>query len=124
MSADHPRRLGAAGIVVGLPILLYTFLFACNDISGCPAPSLLSPSTFSLEQFKAEIGWPGWSGLHSWEATGVTVAYHFLSLVLWRVLPAQEVYGTKLVQHGKPLKYRVNGRPAPFRTDDLETDGS
>ncbi|KAI1318407.1 putative C-14 sterol reductase [Xylariaceae sp. FL0255] len=99
---------GAFGIVVGLPILLYTFAFLCNDVSGCPAPSLLSPSTFSLERLKTEVGWPGWSGLHSWEVTGVTLAYHFFSLILWKVLPAEEVYGTKLAEHGKPLKYYLN----------------
>ncbi|KAI1115937.1 putative C-14 sterol reductase [Nemania sp. NC0429] len=100
--------LGAAGIVLGLPALLYTFAFACNDISGCPAPSLLNPSSFSLEKFKAEIGWPGFSGLHSWEVTGVTLGYHLFSLILWRILPAEEVIGTKLAQHGRPLTYRMN----------------
>ena len=37
------------------------------------------------------------------------LAYYLLSLVLYRVLPAQEVYGTKLRESGKPLKYRFNG---------------
>ncbi|KAI3343604.1 putative C-14 sterol reductase [Ustulina deusta] len=100
--------LGAAGIVFGLPVLQYTFAFACNDVSGCPAPSLLEPSSFSLEKFKSEVGWPGFSGLHSWEVTGVALGYHFFSLLLWRILPAEEVLGTKLVQHGRPLKYRMN----------------
>ncbi|KAI0392913.1 putative C-14 sterol reductase [Xylariaceae sp. FL0594] len=100
--------LGAAGIVFGLPVLLYTFAFACNDVTGCPAPSLLHPSTLSLEKLKAEVGWPGFSGLHSWEVTAVTLGYHFFSLLLWKLLPAEEVLGTKLVQHGRPLKYRLN----------------
>ncbi|KAI1426059.1 putative C-14 sterol reductase [Xylaria sp. FL1777] len=99
---------GAASIVIGLPLLIYTFAFVCNDISGCPAPSLLHPSSFDLETFKAEIGWPGFSGLHSWEVTSVALGYHFFSLLLWRILPAEEVIGTKLPQHGRPLKYRMN----------------
>ncbi|EYE98196.1 Delta(14)-sterol reductase [Aspergillus ruber CBS 135680] len=29
-------------------------------------------------------------------------------MALWRMLPAQEMYGTKLVHHDRPLKYRLN----------------
>ena len=107
-----PRSLGAAGITFGLPVLLYFFAFACNDVSGCPAPSLLDPRAFSWEQFKSEIGWPenGVWGLYSTEVTGVVLAYYLFSLILWKVLPAQETYGTKLVQHERPLKYRLNGQ--------------
>ncbi|KAK7987385.1 hypothetical protein PG989_007700 [Apiospora arundinis] len=50
--------IGAAGITFGLPILLNLFAFACNDISGCPAPSLLNPKNLSIERLKTEVGWP------------------------------------------------------------------
>lgn len=102
--------LGAAGIILGLPVLLQVFTFACNDVSGCPVPSLLSPSTLNWDKLKSEVGWPeeGIWGLGSWEATGVVLAYYFFSMTLYRVLPAQEVLGTKLKQHGKPLQYRFN----------------
>ena len=62
----------------------------------------------------SEIGWPkgGIRDLVSWEVTGVVLAYYMLSMVLWRFLPAQEIQGTKLVQHGRPLKYRLNGKRA------------
>ncbi|KAK8041751.1 hypothetical protein PG993_006274 [Apiospora rasikravindrae] len=101
--------IGAAGITFGLPILLNLFAFSCNDISGCPAPSLLNPKNLSIERLKTEVGWPaeGIWGLGSWEATGWTLAYYFLSLVLYRVLPATLGDGTELASGGK-LKYRMN----------------
>ncbi|PLB51187.1 putative C-14 sterol reductase [Aspergillus steynii IBT 23096] len=102
--------LGASAITFGLPVLLYIFAFACNDVSGCPAPSLLSPRTLSWEKLSAEIGWPpgGLRDLGSWEATGVVLAYYLFSLILWRVLPVHITHGTKLVHHGRPLEYRFN----------------
>ncbi|KAI0181127.1 ERG4/ERG24 ergosterol biosynthesis protein [Hypoxylon sp. FL1284] len=100
---------GAAGITFGLPILCYVFTFGCNDVTGCPAPSLLSPKTLSVEQLKTEVGWPedGVWGLASWEATGWTVAYYLFSALLYRILPATEVEGTELSTGGR-LKYRFN----------------
>ncbi|EFY85396.1 Delta(14)-sterol reductase [Metarhizium acridum] len=100
---------GAFGISFGLPILVYVFTFVCNDISGCPAPSLLSPRSLSLEQLKIEVGWPqnGIWGLASWEATGAVLAYYLLNLILYRVLPATETDGTVLSSGGR-LKYRFN----------------
>ncbi|KAK2053439.1 ergosterol biosynthesis ERG4/ERG24 family protein [Colletotrichum caudatum] len=101
---------GATAIVFGLPVLLWTFFFVCNDKTGCPAPSALSPRTLTLEKLKAETPWPadGVWGFCTWEAMGWTLAYYLLSLVLYRVLPAQEMLGTKLAQSGLPLKYRFN----------------
>ncbi len=94
----------------GLPILLYVFTFACNDVTGCPAPSLLSPNTLKLENLKREVGWPeeGVYGLASWEVTGWTLAYYLFSAVLYRLLPATETEGTPLPD-GTRLKYRFNG---------------
>ena len=42
----------------------------------------------------------------------MVLAYYLLSMILWTVLPAQEVHGTKLVRNGRPLKYRLNGKYA------------
>lgn len=102
-------RIGAAGISFGLPILCYIFTFACNDISGCPAPSLLSPKTLSIEQLKREVGWPqdGIYGLASWRASAAMAAYYLFNLILYRVLPATETKGTELVTGGR-LNYRLN----------------
>ncbi|KAH9989303.1 ERG4/ERG24 ergosterol biosynthesis protein [Xylariaceae sp. FL0662B] len=101
--------LGAAGITFGLPLLCYLFTFACNDVSGCPAPSLLSPKTLSADQLKAEVAWPehGIWGLASWRATGCTLAYYLFNAILYRLLPATETEGTRLSSGGR-LKYRCN----------------
>src|SRR3954470_1756118 len=95
---------GATATVFGLPVLLWTLFFVCNDKTGCPAPSTLSPSALTLEKLKAETPWPddGIWGLCSWEVMGWTLAYYLLSLILYRFLPAQELLGTKLVQSGRP----------------------
>ncbi|ELQ33203.1 Delta(14)-sterol reductase [Pyricularia oryzae Y34] len=101
---------GATAIVFGLPVLLWTLFFGCNDVSGCPAPALLSPRDLTWAKLKSEIPWPenGVRGFVSWEVTFWTFAYYFLSLVLHRVMPAQEVVGTKLRDSGRPLTYRFN----------------
>lgn len=80
-------------------------------MSGCPAPALLQLRTLDWDSLKTQIPWPaqGMWGFVSWEATGWTLAYYMLSLVLYRVLPAHEVYGTKLRESGRPLLYRFNG---------------
>lgn len=102
--------LGAAGVSFGLPILLYVFTFACNDVSGCPAPLLLSNwKTIQLEDLKHEVGWPtnGIQELVSWEATKWTLAYYLFNAVLYRILPATETEGADLASGGR-LKYRLN----------------
>ncbi|PHH83267.1 hypothetical protein CDD82_2687 [Ophiocordyceps australis] len=101
--------IGAFGISFGLPILVYVFAFACNNVSGCPPPSLLSPRTLSLDQLKREVGWPqdGLSGLASFKATAALVGYYLLNLILYRILPAHEVQGTVLASGGR-LNYRFN----------------
>jgi Delta14-sterol reductase len=80
----------------------------CNDISGCPAPSLLHPSTFQLENLKKEIGWNGISSLLNTEAALGVVGWYLLSLTLYAFLPAKEMEGIELDSGGK-LKYRFNG---------------
>jgi len=113
--------IGAALISFGLPIGCYAFAFLCNDVSGCPAPSLLSPSKlFTPPSFSSqtpwehalgtlahEVGWPGFSGLISIEAVLGTLAWYALSLLLYVLLPAQEMEGTELRSGGR-LKYRMN----------------
>ncbi|KAF7588465.1 erg24, C-14 sterol reductase [Aspergillus hancockii] len=84
--------LGAFGIVFGLPILIYSFPFLCNDVTGCPAPSLLHPSTLSLDQLKKEVGWPkgGLNAFFDTQATLWVLSYYLLSLALYVFLPGQE----------------------------------
>lgn len=102
-------RPGATVLVLGLPVLIYVFPFLCNDISGCPAPSLLSPSSFSLEKLKVEVGWPenGIRGFYSTEATLYVLGYYLLSLVLQVFLPGREPEGVVLAC-GSRHKYKFN----------------
>ena len=83
----------------------------CKDVSGCPAPALLDPRTLTWEKLRDQIPWPedGIWGFCSWKASGWLAAYYLLSLFLYRVLPAKQVYGTKLRESGRPLEYRFNG---------------
>jgi len=99
--------IGAFLISFGLPIGCYAFTFLCNDVSGCPIPSLLHPSTLTLDKIIAETGWPGFSGLVTPAAFIATVGYYALSLALYVLLPAQEVDGSVL-KTGARLKYRFN----------------
>ncbi|KAF1918120.1 ergosterol biosynthesis ERG4/ERG24 [Ampelomyces quisqualis] len=98
---------GAFIISFGLPVLVYVLTFFCNDISGCPAPSLLHPSSLTLAQLKAEVGWTGFASLLNWQAFVGTLGYFLLSLTLYTVLPSEEVKGVPL-QSGQRLKYRFN----------------
>jgi len=121
-NADR-NSIGATLISVGLPIGCYAFAFLCNDVSGCPAPSLLSPTTLftppalstrsgtqhALETLKAEVGWPGVAGLINTEAVVGTLVWYGLSLLLYVLLPASEVEGVELRSGGR-LKYRFNGK--------------
>jgi delta14-sterol reductase len=101
-------------MVFGLPLLCYLFTFACNDIAGCPVPSLLSPSTLQIEALKKEVGWPeaGIRGLASWDVSAAVLGYYALSLVLHRVLPGEEIEGT-LLRSGGRLKYKLNSMALP-----------
>ena len=99
----------------GLPVLTYAFAFFCNDISGCPAPSLLRPSTLTLETLKSEIGWPeqGISALYDTRVTLWVLAYYVLSLLLQISLPGQEAEGVNLACGGRH-KYKFNGIRIPL----------
>ncbi|PYI26035.1 ERG4/ERG24 ergosterol biosynthesis protein [Aspergillus indologenus CBS 114.80] len=110
--------LGAAAITFGLPVLLYAFAFACNDVAGCPVPTLLQPRDFTWEKLKADNNLQSisLSDFLSWKVTLVTVAYYVFGLFLWKILPAKEVHGTKLVHHDRPLQYRFNAFSASVVT--------
>ena len=90
--------------------MCYLAGFLCNDITGCPIPSVLHPSSLTLEKLKSETGWPenGILGLGSLKVTGLVLAYYFLSLILQAVLPGIESQGVQLASGGR-LKYKFNG---------------
>ena len=91
-----------------LPILCYAFAFLCNDKTGCPAPSLLSPSTLSLDKLRRETGWPGFANLLSWKVLGWVAAYYGLSLAMQAFLQGESAEGTVL-RNGRRLRYKFNG---------------
>lgn len=113
--------IGAALISFGLPIGCYAFAFLCNDVSGCPAPSLLHPGKLfssptlssqsgldhALETLKRETGWPGFAGLLNYQAVLAMIGWYGLSLALYAILPAQKIEGVELKSGGK-LWYRCN----------------
>ena len=105
-------RLGAFAISFGLPIGCYAASLLCNDVSGCPATSVLHPSTLTLDKLKADIGWKGWSALFNWQAFAANLGWFVLSLILYRTLPATEAEGTVLRSGGR-IKYRFNGMYRP-----------
>ncbi|TKA74416.1 Delta(14)-sterol reductase [Friedmanniomyces simplex] len=129
--------IGAFVLTFGLPFVCYAFAFLCNDVSGCPAPSLLSPSKLfsspalsaqsgrqhALATLKRETGWPGVGGLISVEAVLGTLAWYGWSLLLHVLLPAQEVEGTELATGGR-LKYRFNSFSSALVTLFLCAAGS
>lgn len=102
-------RIGAFGVSFGLPLVVYLATFLCNDISGCPVPSALSPSTLTIDKLKQDVGWPatGIWGLVSWDVSAKVLGYYLFSLILHRVLPGEEMEGTELASGGR-LKYKFN----------------
>lgn len=106
--SDWIRRWGAAGITFGLPIACYAAAFVCNDVTGCPAPTLLHPFSFSFSGLISDTRWPGFGGLMNTKATLAVLAYYAFNLILYAVLPGKQVEGTKL-RTGKKLKYKFNG---------------
>lgn len=81
----------------------------CNDVSGCPAPSLLHPKSLSLAKLKAETPWPkeGLFGLFDLEVIGWVLAYYALLLVMQLALPGVESQGVKLDNGGRH-SYKFN----------------
>ncbi|POS85510.1 Delta(14)-sterol reductase [Erysiphe pulchra] len=108
-SYEFGGPVGAFFVSFGLPVLVYASTFLCNDLSGCPVPSLLSPSTTTIDRLKQEVGWPsnGFKGLASWDVSGKVLCYYLLNAVLHCLMPGEEVEGVKLACGGKH-KYKLN----------------
>jgi delta14-sterol reductase len=96
-------------MTLALPPLVYAFNLLCNDISGCPAPSLLHPSTFTLDKLKQDIGWKGVETIFNWESVAAALGWYALSIACYAILPAEVIDGTELYSGGR-LKYRLNGK--------------
>lgn len=100
---------GAFAIVFLLPLVVYALTFFCNDVSGCPAPALLSPSTLTWSKLQHQIPWPenGVRGLQDTRVTLWVLAYYLLSVVLQLLLPGEVVEGQQLSSGGR-LTYKFN----------------
>jgi len=103
------KRLGVLGLTFVLPVVSYALLFLCNDVSGCPVPSLLHPSSFTLDKLKQDVNWRGPESIISAKGFYGAFAWYGFSLLLYTILPATEVEGTLLSKGGR-LKYRFNGK--------------
>ncbi|KAI5293614.1 erg24, C-14 sterol reductase, partial [Ascosphaera acerosa] len=100
---------GAVFIIVVLPIVVYALAFVCNDVSGCPAPSLLSPRSLTWSLLKQEIAWPeqGLAGLYSQHVFNWVLAYYGLLLFLQVFFPGTIVEGVVLSCGGRH-QYKLN----------------
>ncbi|KAK4934594.1 erg24, C-14 sterol reductase, partial [Elasticomyces elasticus] len=101
--------IGTLVLITFLPTLIYALLFLCNDVSGCPAPGLLSPSTLSWSKLQRQIPWPenGLAGLFDLKAIALTSAYYFFSLLLHFLLPGEEHEGMLLACNARHT-YKFN----------------
>lgn len=75
-------------------------------------PSLLRPSSLSLDsldQLKREMGWRGIESLYDTQVTLWTLSYYLFSLFLQVFLPGRVAEGVPLACGGR-LKYKFNGR--------------
>ncbi|KIV88102.1 hypothetical protein PV10_09029 [Exophiala mesophila] len=100
---------GAIVLILGLPVLAWSTILFCNDVSGCPAPALLDWNTLTWEKLKAQtpLGQQGLSTLFDLGVFGWVSAYFGLLVFLQLVLPGDELEGTVLGTGGRH-KYKFN----------------
>ena len=77
----------------------------------------MHPTSLTLSKLKEETGWPGITGLGSFEVTAYVLAYYLTSMVLLTVLPGVESQGVELTSGGR-LNYKLNGKRSEVRTQD------
>lgn len=89
--------IGPICIVIGLPLVCYGLVYACNA-QGCMqlAPHFTLPG-FAVDQ-----------KFFSWEAMGVVVGWFAFQIALHVLLPGQRHQGV-LLPNGTTLSYKLNG---------------
>ena len=94
--------IGALGVIVGLPVVIYMLYFLCND-QVC----MRNPLSFDWTAFFAQIDL---NNFFSREATIMYLGWMAFSVVLERVLPGEYVEGTILPNTtNKRLGYTMSG---------------
>lgn len=116
MRKDHPNHhdkfayefggpIGAAGVVFGLPIVIYLLYFVCNkDVCLKSDLSIDSKAFFNL--LPTSIA--SLSDLISQQAVLIYVGWMLFHVLLERILPGEIVEGVTL-EDGSKLKYRMSG---------------
>jgi delta14-sterol reductase len=89
--------LGPIGIILGLPLVCYALVYACNA-DGC-----MHLSPFSIP------GFPANQRFFTWEAAGVFLGWLAFQAALHLLLPGQKFQGAKL-SDGSQLTYKLNGK--------------
>ena len=117
------HSIGVSVLTTALPVVCYALTLFCNDISGCPVPSLLHPSTFSWERLKEDVGYQGISTFFNFKSLAAVIGWFTFNLIQEAFLPAPIVEGTKLVSGGK-LKYRMNAFNSALSTLALAGAGT
>ena len=109
-ASNYLNSFGAFALTFGLPVVVYLVALSCNDVSGCPSPSILHPTTLTLTKLRAETDWPsnGILGLFSLKAMVTTLGYYLVLLLMLRLLPGVECQGAELKTGGR-LWYKING---------------
>ena len=104
-SYEFGGPLGAAAIILIVPVLVYSLYFGCSDQSGCPSPFTsikeLDVSTLRNPNF--------WKSLWDTEAMLAYLAWYAFCVVSWAVLPGDWIEGLPM-RNGQRMKYKINGR--------------
>ena len=110
--------IGAAGIMVGLPVVMYVLYFTCGglaDEAGAHEWCLASPfDPAEVQRLRSRIGALPSSvvgELWSWRACWIFATWFAFQVLLERLLPGEDVEGS-LLKDGSRLKYRLNGHLA------------
>ena len=95
--------LGALGVIVGLPLVIFLLYFLCNKDVCLANPFRFDWSTWFFKQLPHSI-----SELYSTEAMLMYVGWMIFHVLLERILPGETVEGAVL-ENGKRLPYTMSG---------------
>ena len=104
-SYEFGGPLGAAAIILIVPIVVYSLYFGCSDRHHCPSPFAsvkeLDMSTVVNPSF--------WESLWDTNAMLVYLVWYTFCVVSWAALPGDWVQGLPM-RNGQRMKYKTNGR--------------